>query len=71
MQGCVNLTVRASPTAQQSTGVNPTKQDSHQAQLQRYFLDYIYKPLQLIRAQSNARVRMCVGALPQNLLPSL
>ena len=39
LQGCVNLTVRAIPTARQSPAVDPTKRESHLAQLQRYFLE--------------------------------
>ena len=71
LQGCVNLTAMASPTARQSPTLNTTKQDSQRAQLQRYFLDYLYEPPQLIIAQSNARARTRVGARTHNLLPSL
>ena len=35
----VNLTFTVSPTAQQSPAVNPTKQESQQEQLKRYFLE--------------------------------
>ena len=61
MQGCVNLSVR----------VNPTKRESQRAQLQCYFLEYVYLPLQLISAQSNARAHTCAGARTHNLLPPM
>ena len=35
----VNLTITVSTTTQQSPSVNPTKQESQRAQLQRYFLE--------------------------------
>ena len=43
----VNLTIR----------VNPTKQESQQAQLERYFLRCISEPLPVNSAQSYARAR--------------
>ena len=39
LQGCVSLTGTVVPTSLQSPAVNPTKRESQQAQLQRYFLE--------------------------------
>ena len=41
LQGCVNLTIMESPTAQPTPVVSPTKREIQQAQLQRYFLECI------------------------------
>ena len=61
LHGCVKLTIR----------VNPTKQKSQRAKLQHYFLEFVSEPLQLINAQSNARVCTRVGERTHNLLPSM
>ena len=61
MDVVVNLTVR----------MKLTKQESQQAQLQRYFLGCVSEPLHLISAQSNACVYVRAGERTHNLLPPM
>ena len=61
----------ASPTAQQSPVVNPTKQEIQWTQLQWYFLGFVSSPLQVISAQNNARAQTRMVARTHNLIPPM